>query len=125
MESYQFLYSSDNDYENPIESQIHGDRNSIIRKKFQFDPDEKIYKVQGQIIHENVVYPHGINKMSSRITGLQFFSTEGRASPSYNGQLGETFIEEFEGYTLGYMTGRSTEYIQQLQLLWYRTVDKC
>jgi hypothetical protein len=32
-------------------------------------------------------------------------------------QRGEMFTEEFEGYTLGYITGRAGRYINQLQLL--------
>ncbi|CAF2521731.1 unnamed protein product [Rotaria sp. Silwood2] len=125
MESYQFLYSSDDDDQNPIESQIHGNQNSIIIKKFEFDKDENLDTVEGQLINEYSVSPNGTNLTTSRITGLQFFSTKGRASPSYNGRLGQTFTEKFDGYILGYVTGRSNHHITQLQFFWYRTENKC
>jgi hypothetical protein len=59
----------------------------------------------------------------SIITGIQFFTTRGRASPSYAGGLGDRFTEEVDGYTLGYVTGRSAQYIEQLQFIWYRTIE--
>ncbi|CAF0869077.1 unnamed protein product [Rotaria sp. Silwood1] len=125
MESYEFSYSSDDDNHNPIESQTHDNQNAIIKTQFEFDNDEKIERVEGQLINENIVFPNGTNITTSRITGLQFFSTKGRASPSYNGRLGETFTENFDGYTVGFVTGRSNHYINQLQFFWYRTENKC
>ncbi|CAF1128231.1 unnamed protein product [Rotaria sordida] len=125
IESYQFFYSLDNDNQLTIESQIHGNQNSEMIRMFEFDKDEKIDSVEGQIINENIVSPNGTNLTISRITGLQFFSTKGRASLSYNGQLGQTFTENFDQYTLGYVTGKATHYINQLQFFWYPTDYKC
>ncbi|CAF3112429.1 unnamed protein product [Rotaria socialis] len=125
MESYQFSYSSDNDNQNSIETQVYGDQKSVISKKFDVTKDERIYKVTGQIINEKIVAPNSTNIAVVRITGLQFFSTNGLVSPSYNGRLGQSFTEKFDGYTLRYVTGRSTQYIHQLQFFWYRTVNEC
>ncbi|CAF3974863.1 unnamed protein product [Rotaria sordida] len=125
IESYQFFYSLDNDNQLTIESQIHGNQDSKMITMFEFDKDEKIDSVEGQIINENIVSPNGTNLTISRITGLQFFSTKGRASLSYNGQLGQTFTENFDQYTLGYVTGKATHYINQLQFFWYPTDYKC
>jgi len=52
---------------------------------------------------------------------IQFFTTKGRVSPSHHQEDGVIFIEQFEGYTLGYIAGRSGLFIDQLQFFWYRT----
>lgn len=68
-----------------------------------------------------MISSNGTNITMSIITGIEFISTSGVVSPSYDGRLGDTFSEEFDGYTLGYVTGRSGQYIEQLQFFWYRT----
>jgi len=123
LESYQFSYLSSHDDGSPIESQIHGKQISNFKKKFAFEKDDKINRVQGRIISENIVSPNGTNLTMSIITGIQFFTTRGRASPSYAGRLGDIFTEEVDGYTLGYVTGRSAQYIEQLKFFWYRTTE--
>jgi hypothetical protein len=123
LESYQFSYLSSHDDGIPIESQMHGKQISKFKKKFAFEKDDKINRVQGHIISENIVSPNGTNLTMLIITGIQFFTTRGRASPSYTGRLGDIFTEEVDGYTLGYVTGRSAQYIEQLQFIWYRTIE--
>lgn len=91
-----------------------------MKDKFEFDRDEKVNKVEGHLIQHTMVLPNGTNLTMLIIIGIVFSTTKDRASPSYNGRSDEVFSEEFDGYTLGYVTGKSSEYIEQLQFFWYR-----
>ncbi|CAF0711831.1 unnamed protein product [Adineta steineri] len=123
LESYLFYYSSSCDNQDMITSERHGNQNLSFKKDFQFDKNEKIQRVEGQYLNKTIVFSNGTNVTMPIITGLQFYTTKGHASPSYAGEEGVTFEEEYEGYTLWYVTGRSDEYIHQLQFYWYRTLD--
>ena len=125
VESYQFYYASNGDDQSSVKSQIHGDQSFTTKKEFMFDKNDKIYKVRGQLIGEDILLPNGTKIKTVRITGLEFFSEGGQMSPSYDGPLGEPFTDELDGYTLGYVTGRASQHIHQLQFVWYRTVDAC
>jgi hypothetical protein len=59
------------------------------------------------------------------IRGIQFFTTKGREFPSYKDEDDdETFVEQYNGYILGYVTGKATGNIDQLQFYWYRIEAK-
>ncbi|CAF4044378.1 unnamed protein product, partial [Adineta steineri] len=123
LESYQFYYSSSCGSQDIITSERHGKQTLSFKKDFQFDKNEKIQKVEGHYLNKTIVFSNGTNVTMRIITGLQFYTTKGHASPSYAGEEGVMFEEEYEGYTLWYATGRSDEYIHQLQFYWYRTLD--
>jgi hypothetical protein len=56
------------------------------------------------------------------IRGIQFYTTKGRKIPSYKDEEDDQpFFEQYNGYILGYVTGKSARYIDQLQFYWYRT----
>jgi hypothetical protein len=120
LESYEFHYISSHDNEGQVQSGVHGNRSLSNMKMFDFDKGDKIYKVEGQLINKTIVSTNGTNLTISIITGLQFFSESKMNSLSYNGPFGEEFTEEVPDYTLGYVTGRSNQYIEQLQFVWYR-----
>ncbi|UJR29315.1 hypothetical protein I4U23_010528 [Adineta vaga] len=123
-ESYQFFYLSPHDDRSVIDSNRHGNQTVDFRYKFYFSKNEKINKVEGRLVKKDIPLPNGTNRSMTIITGLRFFSNEHRASPSYHYELGEEFSEEHKGYTLGYVTGRSAEYLEQVQFVWYRTLSQ-
>jgi len=57
------------------------------------------------------------------IRSIQFFTTKGRKIPSAyeDEEDDEPFFEQYNGYSLGYVTGKSAQYVDQLQFYWYRT----
>jgi len=123
-ESIQFLYKSIYDHQNNIKSEIHGNYRykSHNTQTYILDNDERIYKVQGQIT--NMLHTEVDNSKYRRtwIRGIQFFTTKGRKIPSYKEEDDdETFFEQYNGYTLGYVSGRSYRNIDQLKFYWYRT----
>ncbi|CAF3485321.1 unnamed protein product [Adineta steineri] len=123
IESYQFYYSPSSDGQDTIISERHGKQTLSFKKDFQFDKNEKIQSVEGHYLNKTIVFSNGTILTMRIITGLRFYTTKGYASPSYAGEEGEMFEEEYENYTLWYVTGRSDEYIHQLQFYWYRTLD--
>ena len=123
METYQFLYYSPRAKYQKIQSQFHGDEDFNQRYEFEFGKNEKINRVEGQIVNKSFRSKNGTITTKSVITGLKFTSTEHRASPPSNELSGIHFNESFVGYTLGYVTGRSSQYIEQLQFFWYREAD--
>ncbi|CAF0728561.1 unnamed protein product [Adineta steineri] len=124
IESYRFYYSNSSDNQNMITSERHGKQTLSFKKDFYFDKNEKIARVEGQYLKKIITFSNGTNLTMPIITGLQFYTTNGHASPSYSGnEEGDMFEEEYKNYTLWYVTGRSDEYIHQLQFYWYRTLD--
>ncbi len=120
LESYQFFYRSSYNSHQEIKSQFHGNEEFVKIDEHKFDENEKINKVEGQIVKKIIVLDNGTNITKVLITGIQFSSTEDHASHSYDGPLGTSFSESFDGYTLGYVTGRADQYIEQIQFFWYR-----
>ncbi|CAF1109626.1 unnamed protein product [Adineta ricciae] len=121
LESYQFFYLSPLNKKQIIESNVHGNQTKTFQKKFHFsEKNERIIQVQGRLVKKSLSSSNGTNQTISIITGLEFISNKGRISPLYSGELGEEFNEQYDGYTLGYVTGRSAQYIEQLQFIWYR-----
>jgi len=121
--SLQVLYSSSQDNDSLIESKIYGNDGwkPKITQSFILDKDERINKVQGKIINRILTMRDKSQVPTLLIGEVQFFTTKGRVSPSHHQEDGVVFIEQFEGYTLGYVAGRSGLYIDQLQFFWYRT----
>ncbi len=120
LESYQFFYRSSSDSRQELKSQFHGNEEFVKIDEHKFDENEKINKVEGQIVKKIIVLDNGTNTTKVLITGIQFSTTEDHANPSYDGPLGTSFSESFDGYTLGYVTGRADQYIEQIQFFWYR-----
>jgi len=115
---------SSDDNRIPIESDIHGNQTSKQVDECDFETNGKINRVDFTIIQKKWISPNGTKLTREIIIGIRFHSYEaGRANPLFHDQLGEERGEEFPGYTLGYVTGRSGQYIEQLQFFWYRTKD--
>jgi len=91
-------------------------------EKFDLNQDEKIYKVQINVFDLLFLITNGTSYTTKVIKALKFFTTKGRSIPPYNSQTGKIFTEEFGGYTLGYVTGRAGQCIDQVQFYWYRTI---
>jgi hypothetical protein len=118
---FQSLYSSSHDPDQIIETNTHGSRpNTDIEERFLFEKDEKISKIQLKIASISLLVD-GIKKCAPLIRAIRFFTTKGRSTPSIDHADGESFTEQFDGYTLGYMTGRAGLLIDQVQFHWYRT----
>jgi len=120
---FQCLYSSKNDPENIIEGDIHGMKHiNDTYQRFFLGKDEKINKIQVKIDYVQL-YKDGIPTIYTRlIMGIRFFTTKDRKSQSIDNIPGETYIEQFDGYILGYVTGKSGRYIDQLQFYWYKNI---
>ena len=121
LETYSFRYSSSQANQKPTYSRIPDYEYVFDDSLFEFGKDDRISKVQGQIINKTFVSDNGTSFTIPIITGLQFTSKSGIGNPLYRGPLGENFTEDIAGYTLGYVTGRTGQYIEQLQFYWYRT----
>jgi hypothetical protein len=124
LQSIQFLYRSSYDQRSNIKSEIHGNYRfeSENTQTFILKKDERIYKVRGQItqsLEDNSKYTR------TWIRGIQFFTTKGRKIPTYKDEEDdETFFEQYNGYILGYVTGRADRNIDQFQFYWYRIESK-
>jgi len=120
LESYQFSYNSPHDNQPKIQSRFHGNENFLQKYEFEFDKNEKIIRVEGQFVNKTLHSANGTNITKLLITGIQFISEQDHVNPLYDGPSDKSFSESFDGYTLGYVTGRSSQYIEQLQFFWYR-----
>jgi len=56
------------------------------------------------------------------VLGIQFHTTFGRTSVLYGISKGAMYEESYEGYILGYATGRSGLLVDMLQFVWYHQV---
>jgi hypothetical protein len=80
------------------------------------DSHERIDRVN-MIINIGKDYP----KVSARyIAGIQFHTTFNRTSPFYGSRQGQSYIEEYPGFVLGYVRGGTYMYIERLQFIWYK-----
>jgi hypothetical protein len=118
-ETYQFSYYSPNAKYQEIQSSFHGDEQFPQRTEFDF-LHEKIDKVEGQIVNKIILLENGTELIKPVITGIKFTTKENHANHLFNESSGMNFNESFPGYTLGYVTGRSNQYIEQIQFFWYR-----
>jgi hypothetical protein len=58
-------------------------------------------------------------KLVHYILGIQFHTTTGRTSAFYGSKKGEKFTESYDGFTLGYVKGKSGLLVDMLQFIWY------
>ncbi|CAF1109640.1 unnamed protein product [Adineta ricciae] len=128
LESYQFFYASSQNQQPKIKSDVHGTQPKNSRSDFDFsEKNDRVIQVQGRLVKKSMLSPSGINQTINIITELEFISKTGRVSPlhiiSVQKELSEKFSEEYEGYVLGYVTGRSAEYVEQIQFVWYRSIE--
>lgn len=124
----QFTYRSSRGDQSRIESPVHGNGKQPISlpHEYRLDDDERIKQVHVLttvdivVDTDNTTHP-GIKRIK-RIQKFQFITTKNRKLPNRvvlpdNGFQTENFL----GYTLGYVTGRTGLIIDQLQFVWYRT----
>ena len=119
----QFLYTSLSDQRNIIKSEIHGNSGSSHRysQTFNLSDDERINKVQGHIITTQETLPDNSVYDRTWIRVMQFFTTKGRTFPEYIPKTNDKiFIDQHDGYVLGYVNGRSDQRIDQVQFHWYQ-----
>jgi hypothetical protein len=80
------------------------------------DSHERIDRVN-MIINIGKDYP----KVSARyIVGIQFHTTFNRTSPFYGSEQGQSYMEEYPGFVLGYVRSGTHMYIERLQFIWYK-----
>jgi hypothetical protein len=120
-ETYQFFYYSHHAKYPKIQSQFHGKEDLPQRTEFDFEKDERIDRIEGQIVNKTFISENGTEIMKPVITGIKFITNKNHANPLFNDSSGINFNESFPGYTLGYVTGRASQYIEQIQFFWYRT----
>jgi hypothetical protein len=119
----QFLYSSLDNLEDIIEGDIHGMREiNDTFQRFFLDKDERIDKIQIKVNTTQLIEGDIPTVRIRLIRGIRFFTTKGRKSRTIDDIKGQMYIEQFDGYTLGYVTGYSGRYINQLQFYWYKTL---
>ena len=122
LEWCQFLYFSPDNPENILESELQGTRQTTdIIERFFLIGNERINKVQ-VIVDSEILYVDNIPKSVPLIRGIRFFTTNGQASQSIDHLTGDLYTEQLDEYTVGYVTGRSGLYVDQLQFHWYRNV---
>jgi hypothetical protein len=114
----QFLYSSPDNSENILESDVHGTRStSDVIERFVLTRNERINEVQ-VVVDNEIILINGIEQSVPLIRGVRLFTTEGRQSQSIDHIEGERFTEKFDGHAVRYVTGRKGLYIDQLQFHW-------
>jgi hypothetical protein len=120
----QCFYSLDSHPEDILRGATYGLREPTdVGEKFRLDKDERIFKVQIKIDYVQLFKDGAPSMKPQLIRNLRFFTTKGRSTPEIDHFSGEMYTEEFEGYTLGYLTGRSDRYIDQLQFYWYQIIN--
>jgi 5'(3')-deoxyribonucleotidase len=93
---------------------------SVVR--FDLNQDERIHRVQVKTIAMKFIIDSNNSYTTEIIKDFKFFTNKGRSIPSDNFVVGDVYTEQFDGYTLGYATGRTSQCIDQLQFFWYRTI---
>ena len=94
--------------------------NNFLKNGNSICDRDGIKKVEGHIIDKTFQSQNGTFYTKPVITAIRFTSFKDVPSPIYNQSSGIRFTESFQGYRLGYVTGRSNEYIEQIQFIWYR-----
>jgi hypothetical protein len=143
----QFIYTSSHDNQSRIESSVRGYGGNKIKStyKYYLTADERIELVQvksfneplddsndytyNETLYESNDYTYNERLDDSNdytytqklVRGLKFVTTKGQRIPPGPLLTGnDVQSENFTGYTLGYVTGRSGQKIDQLQFFWYR-----
>ena len=114
---YEFIYTSPDDNQTRNESDFHriyrGRGNSTVR--YDLHSDERIDKVAVRCWKSYLL-------RITIIKDIQFFTTHDRTIPPDIQPRNDSIqYESFPGYTLGYVTGKASTHIHQLQFVWYRT----
>jgi hypothetical protein len=118
-EAYRFFYYSPHAKDQQIQSELHGNKSFPQITEFNFH-QERIVKVEGQIVDKVFILDNGTEFTKPVVTGIKFTTKENNANHLFNESSGINFNESFPGYMLGYVTGRSNRYIEQIQFFWYR-----
>ncbi|CAF1658942.1 unnamed protein product [Adineta ricciae] len=117
----QFCYSSLNDdCQMLIQAGLQGttERSNTI-EQFIINEDERINKVQ-VVVNCVELLVNGARKLVPLVRGIRLFTKNGHTSQSIDHLERDLYTEEFEGYFVGYVTGRSGLLIDQLQFHWFR-----
>ncbi|CAF1175455.1 unnamed protein product [Adineta steineri] len=117
----QFCYSSSNDdCQMIMQSEIRGTcETNDDTERFIINENERINKIQVVVDHE-ILFVNDIQKIVPLIRGIRFFTTNGQTSQSIDHLQGDLYTEELYGYFVGYVTGRSGLFIDQLQFYWFK-----
>lgn len=112
---YQKIYHGNGD--DPIERDP-----SVSSEKFFLSKDERINKVTLYVgtgeTEDLYVFTFG-GKTIRYVMGIQFHTTSGRTTRLYGVKGDEEFTDSYEGFTLGYVKGRSGLVIDSFQFVWY------
>lgn len=121
----RFVYENEN---SSVSSECHGsdrypnhDYTPIRNQTFSLLDDEQITKVflysgKGNGTHQFKV----INTPIVHIMGIQFLTNKDRLTDLFGTDDGTKSNESYEGFSIGYATGRSGDIIDMLQFVWYR-----
>jgi hypothetical protein len=93
--------------------------------EYHLNDDERIEKVQVESFFQAFIKKKtGVNFTTKIIRGLKFITTKGRnIPPDINLTGNKVEFEDFPGYTLGYVAGKSDLRVDQLQFFWYRSEE--
>lgn len=119
-EIYQFLYYSPYSKSRKIESPFYGNASFDASHEHAFGISDQIERVEGVLVNETIRTSDGRNLTKCIITSLRFISKGGEDN-YYKRSNGIRFSESFPNYVLAYITGKSGQYIEQIQFYWYRT----
>jgi hypothetical protein len=121
LDGCQFNYTSSDGNKSRVES-IRGNSGNKTDSthKYNLNPQERIKEVR--VISYGVQFVKN-GPTEKIIRGLQFVTTNNTIIPQNVPSTGsQDDSESFPGYTLGYVTGKSSDKrIDQLQFFWYRT----
>ena len=125
LKSSQFLYKSIADHRSNLQPKIYGNCESKPHNTqiYILRNDERISKVRGHITNTCEVQRDKSEYQGTWIRGMEFLRRKGRIFLSYTEEEegDESFSEEYDGHTFGYIAGKSNEHVDQLTFFWHRT----
>ncbi len=122
----RFIYQQENSSIPEIYRGGHGkpseviDKYSLRNEKFIMNGSERINKITWY--KGTNIWRYGDGDLIEAVLGIQFHTTGGRISGLYGISKGAMYDESYEGYILGYATGRSGILVGMLQFVWYHQV---
>ena len=121
LETYEFVYSSSLLKENNFLRSAHHGYLYPLRETSPIDEDIRISRIEGHQIYIPVDSRNQTKSSIEILNGIRFRSQNGLLTLPYDGPMGNAFVEEFPGYYLGYVRGRTDHnYIREIQCVWYR-----
>lgn len=89
---------------------------------YHLDDDERVEEVK-MVFSNKGYWINGKDNFTTLIVnGFQFKTTTSRIIPADIPLVGSDIkVERFPGHILGYVTGKTGVYIDQLQFMWYQT----